>query len=82
MMLHYYPETDSLYIELRDRPGADVRDIGNGVVVDGDTDGNPVGIDIDGASQRVDLTTLELVALPAGTTRLVGSAHRPTCRIL
>jgi uncharacterized protein YuzE len=72
MKLHYYPETDSLYIELRDRPGADVREVGQGIVVDVDEDGNPVGIDIDGASQRLDLTTLELIALPSATTRLVG----------
>ena len=72
MKLHYYPETDSLYIELRDRPGADVREVGEGIVVDVDADGNPVGIDIDGASQRLDLSTLELIALPAGMTRLIG----------
>ena len=72
MKLHYYPETDSLYIELRDRPGADVREVGEGIVVDVDAEGNPVGIDIDGASQRLDLSTLELIALPSGTTRLVG----------
>ncbi len=72
MKLHYYPETDSLYIELRNRPGADVREIGDGIVVDVDMDGNPVGIDIDTASQRLDLSTLELIAFPAGTPRLVG----------
>jgi uncharacterized protein YuzE len=69
--LHYYPETDSLYIELRDRPGADVREIGDGIVVDVDDDGNPVGIDIDGASRRLDLATLELVQLPDGMTPVV-----------
>ncbi|MCC7370346.1 MAG: DUF2283 domain-containing protein [Chloroflexi bacterium] len=72
MKLHYYPETDSLYIELRSTPGADVQEIGDGVVVDLDVDGNPVGIDIDGASHRLDLTTLELIAMPAAPTRLVG----------
>ncbi len=71
MKLHYYPETDSLYIELRDRPGADVREVGDGIVVDVDADGNPIGIDIDGASQRLDLTTLELIAFPTGTTPVV-----------
>jgi uncharacterized protein YuzE len=72
MKLHYYPETDSLYIELRDRPGTDVREVGDGIVVDVDANGNPVGIDIDAASKRLDLTTLELIAFPAGTPRLVG----------
>ncbi len=71
MKLHYYPETDSLYIELRDRPGTDVREVGDGIVIDLDESGDPVGIDIDGASRRLDLATLELISLPAGTTRLV-----------
>jgi uncharacterized protein YuzE len=70
--LQYYAETDSLSIELRSTPGIDVQEVGDGIVVDLDEDGNPVGIDIDGASYRLDLTTLELIALPAATTRLVG----------
>lgn len=69
MKLHYYPETDSLYIELNARPGADTREIAAGLVIDIDADGNPVGIDIDRASRKLDLTTLETVALPAQTTR-------------
>lgn len=72
MKLHYYADTDSLYIELRDRPGADVREVGEGIVVDVDEDGSPVGIDIDGASRRLDLSTLELISLPTSVTRLVG----------
>lgn len=65
MKLHYYPDTDSLYIELNDNPGVDVIEVSNGLVVDVDERGNPVGIDIDQASQRLDLTTVETVALPA-----------------
>ena len=71
MKLHYYPETDSLYIELANRPGTDVREIGDGIVVDVDEEGAPVGIDIDGASHRLDLDTLDVVALPIAS-RLVG----------
>jgi len=68
MKLHYYPETDSLYIALTDRPGAEVGQIGDGVVVDIDDDGNPVGIDIDGASRRLDLSTLEIHELPVSAS--------------
>ena len=71
MKLHYYPETDSLYIELRGHPGADVREVSDGIILDVDADGNPVGIDIDGASQRLDLSTLELIAFPGGMTPIV-----------
>ena len=34
MKLHYYPETDSLYIELKSAPGAEAREIVAGLVVD------------------------------------------------
>jgi uncharacterized protein YuzE len=51
MKLHYYPETDSLYIELTDTPGTQVREIVAGLVADFDADGNVVGLDIDNASR-------------------------------
>ena len=70
MKLHYYPETDSLYIELNPRPSADSRIVAEGIVADFDADGNVVGIDIDHASQKLDLNTLEAVALPALTTKI------------
>jgi len=62
--LHYYPETDSLYIELQKKSGVDSREIADGVVVDFDDAGHVVGIDIDHAGERLDLETLETVALP------------------
>ena len=70
MKLQYYPETDSLYIDLNSRPSADSREIADGLVIDLDTEGNIVGIDIDHASQKLDLQTLETVSLPALATRL------------
>jgi uncharacterized protein YuzE len=66
MKLHYYPETDSLYIELRDAPSAETREIVSGVNVDFDEGGNVVGLDIDGASRKLDLGTLEATELPVG----------------
>lgn len=64
MKLHYYPETDSLYIELRTGPGTETREVSDGLNVDLDADGTVVGFDIDRASQRLDLSTLETEALP------------------
>ncbi|MDO7842629.1 DUF2283 domain-containing protein [Sphingomonas immobilis] len=64
MKLHYYPETDSLYIELREAAGTETREIADGVNADFDADGAVVGIDIDHASTKLDLTTLETSALP------------------
>ena len=69
MKLHYYPETDSLYIELKPEPGAEVREIADGLNVDLDEAGEVVGFDIDRASRRLDLTTLETFSLPFKTTR-------------
>ena len=70
MKLHYYPETDSLYIDLSSRLGADSKEISDGLVVDFDSKGNITGIDIQHASQKLDLGTLETVSLPAVTTRI------------
>ena len=64
MKLHYYAETDSLYIELRAGAGVEVREIADGLNADIDADGKVVGIDIDHASALLDLTTLETIALP------------------
>jgi uncharacterized protein YuzE len=67
MKLHYYPETDSLYIELKSRPGAEAREIVEGLVVDFDANGEVVGFDIDHASRKLDLPKVETVALPPVT---------------
>jgi uncharacterized protein YuzE len=64
MKLHYYPETDSLYIELKGTPGAEAREIVEGLVVDFDANGDVVGFDIDHASRKLDLTKIETIDLP------------------
>ena len=64
MKLHYYPETDSLYIELSGNAGVEVREVVDGVNLDLDASGGIVGIDIDRAAARFDITTLETSALP------------------
>ena len=69
MKLHYYSETDSLYIELRDAPSTETREVADGLNADFDSAGNVVGLDIDGASKKLDLATLETIALPIGTLK-------------
>ena len=64
MKLHYYPETDSLYVELKAGPGVETREVSTGINVDLDAGGNVVGFDIDHASAKLDLATLETEALP------------------
>jgi len=65
MKLNYHPETDSLYIDLSERPSVESREISEGVVLDYDAKGNLVGIDIDNASTKVKLKELLLSKLPA-----------------
>jgi len=65
MKLNYYPETDSLYIDLSEKPSVESREISEGLVLDYDAEGNLVGIDIDNASKKVQLKELTLRRLPS-----------------
>ena len=69
MKLRYDPETDSLYLEFKPGPGVESREVSDGLNVDLDNAGNVVGFDIDHASRRLDLSTLETEALPLRFTR-------------
>jgi uncharacterized protein YuzE len=64
MKLNYYPDTDSLYIDLSERPSVESREIAEGIVLDYDAAGHLVGIDIDNASRKVELKQLTLSKLP------------------
>jgi len=64
MKLNYYPETDSLYLDLAERPSVESREVSDGIVLDYDAEGHLVGIDIDNASRKVDLKQLTLNKLP------------------
>jgi uncharacterized protein YuzE len=64
MKLNYHRETDSLYIDFAERPSAESREISEGVVLDYDSDGRLVGIDIDNASNKLDLKKVILSNLP------------------
>jgi uncharacterized protein YuzE len=64
MKLNYYPDTDSLYIDLSEQPSVESREITEGIVLDYDAAGHLVGIDIDNASRKVELKQLTLSKLP------------------
>jgi uncharacterized protein YuzE len=65
MKLNYYSETDSLYIDLSEKPSVESKEISEGVVLDYDETGALVGIDIDNASKKVQLKELFLNKLPS-----------------
>jgi len=64
MKLNYHADTDSLYIDLSEQPSVESREVSSGVVLDYDARGNLVGIDIDNASDKVELHKLILSKLP------------------
>ncbi len=73
MRFHFYPETDSLYIDLSEKTSVDSLEVAPGVVLDFDAEGHLVGIDIDHASKVVSLSRLEAKALPVTTVSLVSA---------
>jgi len=66
--LNYYPETDSLYIDLSEKSSVETKEISEGILLDYDAEGNLVGIDIDNASSKVQLKELSVSKLPADIT--------------
>ena len=71
MKIRYYPETDSLYIDLSEKTSVESREISEGVVLDYDAEGNLVGIDIDNAAKKVQLKELILSRLPGDVHTVV-----------
>jgi len=65
MKLNYYPETDSLYIDLSSKPSKESVEISEGIILDYDGDGYITGIDIDNASHKIDLNEIILNKVPA-----------------
>lgn len=68
MKIRYYPDTDSLYIDLSDKTSVDSQEVSEGIVLDYDSDGNLAGIDIDNASKKIDLQELVISQMPLEAT--------------
>lgn len=75
MKFHYDADTDSLYIDLIDRVSVDSREVAPGVVLDFDDADHLVGIDIQHASQVVNLSRLEAESLPLTRLSVAGLAR-------
>jgi uncharacterized protein YuzE len=72
MKVNYHPDTDSLYIDLSERPSVDSREVSAGIVLDYDAAGDLVGIDIDNASRKVQMERLVLSHMSAEVERIAG----------
>ena len=70
MKMNYYPDTDSLYIDLSSQPGETSHEVSEGIVLDYDSEGRLAGIDIDNASHKIDLKEIVLNRIPAESKTL------------
>jgi uncharacterized protein YuzE len=64
MVFQYYPDTDMLYVKLADGISTESEEVAPGIVLDFDEHNRVVGIEIEDASKFIDLSRLELRALP------------------
>jgi uncharacterized protein YuzE len=64
MIFQYYPDTDMLYIQLVTGVSTESEEVAPGIVLDFDERNQVIGIEIEDASTFIDLSRLELSALP------------------
>lgn len=64
MVFEYHSDTDMLYIKLADGISVESEEVAPGVVLDFGQDNRIIGVEVEDASKFVDLTRLELRALP------------------
>jgi uncharacterized protein YuzE len=55
MKIRYFAATDTLFIEFRDAPVSETRDLDENTLLDVDASGNICAITIEHASQRADI---------------------------
>lgn len=60
MTIRYFKDTDTLYIEFRDREIVETRDLDENTTIDLDGEGNVLAITCEHASERTDVRRLTL----------------------
>ena len=70
MIFQYYPDTDMLYIKLATGVSTESEEVAPGIVLDFDERNQIIGIEIEDASTFIDLSRLELLALPIANLTL------------
>jgi uncharacterized protein YuzE len=61
MKISYFADTDTLYIDLSDRPSVRTEEISDLVSIDFDSEEGLVGITIESAKQQVDLSSINIL---------------------
>jgi len=74
MTFQYHPDTDMLYLKLAESISVESEEVAPGIVVDFDENNRAVGIEIEDASKFIDLSRLEVSALPISSFILTKSA--------
>jgi uncharacterized protein YuzE len=64
MIFQYYPDTDMLYIKLSNGVSTESEEVASGIVFDFDEYKRVIGIEIEDAGKFIDLSRLEVFALP------------------
>ena len=64
MICRYDPDTDMLYIVLNSGVSTESEEVAQGVVLDFDNQNRVIGIEIEDANTFIDLSSLEVSALP------------------
>jgi len=64
MIFEYHPETDMLYIKLAEGISVESEEVAPGIVLDYDENNRVIGVEIEDAGKFIDLSRLELKALP------------------
>jgi uncharacterized protein YuzE len=70
MVFQYHSESDMLYIRLANRTSAELEEVAPGIVLDFDQNNRVIGIEIEDASKLIDLSRLEVLALPVANLLL------------
>ena len=65
MKIQYFEETDTLYIEFRDREIVESKDLDENTTIDVDAQGNVLAITFEHASTRTDVRSLTVEGIAA-----------------
>jgi len=65
MKVQYFEDTDTLYIEFQGREISETRDLDENTLLDLDSDGNVCAITFEHASQRTDISRLQVEGMAA-----------------
>ena len=65
MKMSYFEDTDTLYIEFKDSPIFETRDLDENTILDIDQNGNILAITVEHASDRTDIKELTLSGIAA-----------------